>query len=237
VTPRRVERHLRMTGAWDAASTEAVYLDAVASVARQDGVVVTDDELQEAVDALREDLGLASASDTVAWLAAAGLELDDMEREAELRVLEARLCDGVAHRDVEAEFQNQRVRFDSVRLRVFLMNDQPSAAALARRLQDADEAEALDAALERCAGQRMTWGWFLRDELPEEAASHIFRALPGDVVGPLQVEEGWHAVYDVEALRPAVLDADADLELRLELVAARIRLVLNPDDPRRFVLT
>ena len=232
----RIERFLRLTGAWEEAARAVEYLDAVGAVAQQDGVTVTDEELQEAVDNLRDELGLSNVSDTLSWLTEAGLELEDMEREAELRVLEDKLCDRLDPRDVEDEFQNQRIRFDSVRLRVFVVGDQTSGRTLVRQLQDARDLFDNDDALKRCADWRMEWGWYLREELPEQAAAHIFRAMPGDVIGPLQVAEGRYGVYCVDALRPAILEADIERQIRKEMVAARTRMVLKPDDPLRFVL-
>ena len=232
-----IERFLRLSGAWDDAATQVEYLDAVGALARQDGFAVTDDELQAAMDALRDELGLPDASDTLKWLADAGLELEEMEQEAELRLLEEKLCDRLDPHDVEAEFQNQRIRFDSVRLRAFVVEDQASGLTLLRRLREAGDAIVNDdETLECCAGRRMEWGWYFREELPEQAAARIFRAMPGDRVGPLQVGEGRYAVYCVEAVRPAMLDADVKRQIRREMVAARTRMFLNPDDPRRFVL-
>lgn len=236
MTANRVERFLRLTGAWEEAATEVEYLDAVCALAQQDGVTVTDEELQETVDALREELGLSSVSDTLTWLAEAGLDLEDMEREAEARVLEDKLCDQLDPREVEDEFQNQRIRFDSVRLRVFVVDDQASGRMLVRQLQDAHGVFASDDALERCTERRVEWGWYFREELPEQAAAHIFRAMPGEVIGPIQVGEGKHALYYVEEFGPAILEADVERQIRKEMVAARTRMLLNPDDPHRFVL-
>jgi hypothetical protein len=235
-TKNRVERFLRLTEAWQEAAAQIEYQDAVCTAARQDGVTVTNKELQDAVDALREERGLTEVSDTLTWLAAAGLDMEDIENEAELRVLEDKLCDRLDEREVEDEFQSQRIRFDSVRLRVIVAEDEATARMLVRQLQDARDTFFGADALEHCTGRRMEWGWFFREELPEQAAAPIFRALPGSVVGPIQVGEGTYALYHVEAFGPAILKTDIERQLRKEMVTERTRRILNPDDPHRFIL-
>ena len=153
-----------------------------------------------------------------------------------MRLLEDALCDSLDQRQVEAEFRKVRIRFDLVLLRVFVVDDPAAGLALATQLRGARDAVAHPDVLEHCVGQRMEWGWYFREELPERAAAQVFKSLPGAVVGPLEIGEGGYAVYGVEAFRPAVLDADVERQIRKELVAERARTLMNPDDPGRFIL-
>ena len=226
-----VERHLRVSGAWEDAKAQLEHDDRLRTLARHEGVTVDDETLQAGMDRFREDLGLASVDATMRWLSASGLTLEDVEAEVEARIVEATLCDRLDRREVEEAFRKTRIRFDSVRLRVFVAGDAASARALKARAtaQDAD-------ALELCADRRIEWGWYLRETLPERAAAQIFKALPGALVGPIEIGEGRHAVYCVEAFRAAVLDADVEDRVRRELVAEKSLALQEPDDPRRFVL-
>ena len=232
----RIARYLKLTGAWEEAKTQLELHDALRSAARHDGVVVEVEALQEGVDIFRVDLGLGSVDATLNWLAQTGLALEDVEAEVEARILEDALCDRLDRRDVEGEFQKSRIRFDSVLLRVFVLDDPASGRVLATQLHDARDAVHGHRVLERCVGRRMEWGWFFREELPERAAAPIFKALPGEVLGPMEIGEGRHAIYGVEAFRQAVLDADVERQIRMELVAEKARIIMNPDDPGRFVL-
>ncbi len=232
----RVVRHLKLNGAWEDAEAQLELDDAVRLVARAQGVTVDRDALQHGVDAFREELGLASVDATLKWLAQTELTLEDIEAEVEVRLLEDALCDSLERREVEDEFRRVRVRFDLVLLRVFVVADLAAGMALAMQLRDARDAATRPGVLEHCAGQRMEWGWFFREELPERAAAQVFKSLPGAVVGPLEIGEACHAVYCVDAFRQAVLDPDVERQIRKELVAERARNLMNPNDPGRFVL-
>ncbi len=227
----RVARHLRLSGAWEDAKAQIERDDALLDLARHEGVTVDDETLQAGVDKFREDLGLGNVDATMSWLARTGVTLEEVEAEVEARIVESTLCDRLDPREVEEEFQTVRIRFDAVLLRVFIASDAASARALVVRAaeQDAD-------ALDLCAARRMEWGWFLREELPEGAAAQIFKALPGAIVGPLEIDDGRHAVYCVEAFRAATLDGEIEDQLRRELVAEKSRSLQQPNDPRRFVL-
>lgn len=232
----RVERVLRLTGAWEEAAAQIEHHDAIRHVARHDGVTVANEALQQAVEALRADLGLTNVSDSLTWLAEAGLSLEDVEAELEAQVLEDILCDRLSLREIEDGFQRVRIRFDLVLLRVFVVADPESGQALATRLRDAHDSRHSQDFLEHCVGQRMEWGWYFREELPERAATQVFRALPGAVIGPIEIGEGRHALYGVEAFRPASLDAEIEARIRKEMVTERALEIMNPDDASRFVL-
>jgi len=232
----RIARYLRLTGTWDEAEEQLELAAAFREVARQDGVVVDDEALQAGVDLFREDLGLDSVDATLQWLAQTGLALEDVETEVEARLLEDALCAFLDRCHVDDEFRKVRIRFDSVLLRVFVVNDPALGHALVTQQREACDAFHVRGALERCLEQRMEWGWFFREELPERAAARIFKSLPGTLVGPIEIGEDRHAVYGIEAFRQAVLDADIERQIRKELVVERARSIMNPDDPGRFIL-
>ncbi len=232
----RVERVLRLMGAWDEAAAQIEHHDAIRHAARHDGVTVANATLQQAVEAFRADLGLTNVSDTLTWLAEAGLSLEDVEAELDAHVLEDILCDRLSLREIEDGFQKVRIRFDLVLLRVFVVADQESGQGLATRLRDAHDSPHRQELLEYCVGQRMEWGWYFREELPERAATQVFKALPGAVIGPIEIGEGRHALYGIEAFRPASLDAEIEARIRKEMVTERAREIMNPDDASRFVL-
>src|SRR5262249_61076742 len=64
---------------------------AVQNEARQLGLSVTTEELQEAATAFRRRRGLNAAADTHAWLAECGLSVDEFAAFLESRLLAARL--------------------------------------------------------------------------------------------------------------------------------------------------
>ncbi len=232
----RVVRHLKLNGAWEEADAQLELDDAVRLVARAQGLGVDHEALQQGVDQFREESGLASIDATLKWLEQTKLTLEDIEAEVEVRLLEDALCDSLDRRQVEEEFRKVRIRFDLVLLRVFVVDGTASGMALATQLRSARDAVARPDVLERCVGQRMEWGWYFREELPERAAAQVFKSLPGAVVGPLEIGEASHAVYCVDAFRRAMLDADVERQIRKELVAERARNLMQPDDPGRFVL-
>lgn len=224
MTRSRVERFLRLTGAWTEASIAREHRDAMLALARHNGVTVSGEELQNAVDLVREELGRLTTSEAEGWLADTGLELKDFEREVEADMLEDKLCDTLDRLAVEEEFQRQRIRFDSVRLRAVVVADVRHGGTLAERAKE--RGDLFDAASHGCSvGYRLESGWFTREELPEQAIGAVFRARPGDIVGPVQLGEDRYAVYCIDEIRPAVLDQHVERQIRTAMIAAKARML------------
>jgi hypothetical protein len=139
-------------------------------------------------------------------------------------VLEGKLCDTLDPFAVEEEFQRQRLRFDSVRLRAVVVADVLHGDTLADRAKE--RGDLFDAASHGCSvGYRLESGWFTREELPEQATAAVFRATPGDIVGPVQLGPDRYAVYCIDEIRPAVLDQHVERQIRTAMVAAKARML------------
>ena len=84
---------LKLSGAWFAAIAELEYEGLIAKVAADEGLAVSDDELQNEFDAFRCDMDLHKAEDTNAWLADSGITVDQVEAMLEASILRAKLAE------------------------------------------------------------------------------------------------------------------------------------------------
>lgn len=82
-----VVNYLRVNGDFAPALRDVVERKMCAQAARESGMDVTDEELQEVFDNFRYSMGLEEADDTKRWLEASGLSLDDLEEHLEENLL------------------------------------------------------------------------------------------------------------------------------------------------------
>lgn len=87
VNVQEVVSYLRITGDFSPALGEVVERKLTAEAARQDGIEVTDEELQNAFDNFRYAMGLEDAEDTEEWMSSHGVSLDDLEQHIETNIL------------------------------------------------------------------------------------------------------------------------------------------------------
>lgn len=87
VNVQEVVSYLRITGDFSPALGEVVERKLTAEAARQDGIEVTDEELQNAFDNFRYAMGLEDAEDTEEWMSSRGVSLDDLEQHIETNIL------------------------------------------------------------------------------------------------------------------------------------------------------
>src|SRR5262245_57884345 len=106
----------------------------VENEARQLGVSVATEELQEAATAFRRRRGLNAAADTHAWLAECGLSVDEFEAFLESRMLAARLH--LAAGQVEAHFAAHQPGHERLRLAEVHVGRDDLARELASQVRD-----------------------------------------------------------------------------------------------------
>ncbi len=181
----------------------------IQQAAEREGIAPTDKELQAEADSLRVAMGLHQAADTHAWLERRGMSTEDFETYV-LRLLSARrLKQKLTADKVEAYFMEHRPAFDAARISRLAFATEAAAkdamdqiraatttlAALAGRFP-ADSASApADGA-----------GFTLRMHMDPPLAAAVFRASPGQIVGPVGTTHGAHEIAQVHEVRRAELD-------------------------------
>lgn len=89
--PEDIIKHLRMTGAFDLALHCVVKERKAEELARNFGIIATDEEIQRAADDFRRVRKLDRASVFLGWLDASQLSLDEFERKLECMILLSKL--------------------------------------------------------------------------------------------------------------------------------------------------
>src|SRR3954452_25450809 len=75
----QVEARLKLSGAWDEAVEQLAEEALATEAAAQEGVSVSDEELQRQFDSFRASRELHKAEDTHRWLQSAGLTVEQVE--------------------------------------------------------------------------------------------------------------------------------------------------------------
>lgn len=227
---------LRRRGRLGSLIQEALVDKLLLTIARRAGLTVTDDELQQAADAIRCRAGLFHSADTGRWLAGRGMTAEDLEALAEQEALRRKLqAQVVAPEQVEAAFAAQSARFDRLRLAHLVVEREGLAGELLCRIKDeghdfgeAARQHSLDERT-RHGGGRL--GWLERGKLHPALAAAVAEAGAGTVVGPVATEAGFHLLL-VEEIVPAVLDEARRELLSAELFAAWLQEQIRHTDVR-----
>jgi putative peptide maturation system protein len=191
---------------WDEAPVidRLVHACLIREALERDPLPLSDGELQEALDAFRRAHKLYTAVDTHRWMERHGMTHERLEALVTDEATVAKLRDRVAAGRVDDYFEAHRAEFDAAHVARLEFPDEGAAARAADRVRGG-------AAFYREAEGRFqeggTGGLFAtlrRGEAgPEEAA--VFRAAPGDVVGPVRTGSRY-ALLRLLSQAPARLD-------------------------------
>lgn len=180
----------------------------IEKVAQERGVSVAPEEIEAEANRQRREKRLQRASDTLAWLADQMMTADDWEAGIRARLLAKKLADYLFAKEVEKFFAQNRLDFEQVLLYQILLRDERLARELyyqienqeisfyqAARLYDIDERRRL-----QCGYEGKLCRWAVKPAI----AAAVFSAPPGEPIGPLRTEQGYHLLM-VEEFIPAEL--------------------------------
>jgi parvulin-like peptidyl-prolyl isomerase len=188
---------------------EATVEKRLVEMARQAGLEISTEHLQQAVNRFRQQRGLRAVNQTDHWLAAQGLTLPDLETTLESDLLIVRLEERLTATPATDYFAANPDDFTRIRLRVLVVASEGEARELLSQLSDdgwafADLARQHSLHLpSRAAGGSLAP--LCRCELPPDVARAVASAAPGAVIGPLPGEKGF-SLFLVEELLPADLN-------------------------------
>lgn len=202
--------------------------------ARVEGVTATDEALQQAADAFRAANGLLRSDETEQWLAENFLSLEDFQTRLERQLIRHQLALKVApDHHVERRFAETRTQFDKAKLSHILVEREGVAAELLTQIQDegcdfGEIARKYSIDLDsRGAGGSL--GVVDRKALPPAVESAVFTAHPGDLVGPIKSEHGYHLVR-VEEIHLGTLDEATAERVREELFTEWLSQQVKPEE-------
>jgi parvulin-like peptidyl-prolyl isomerase len=170
------------------------------------GITVSDEELQAAGDAFREEHQLLEASETMAWLEKQRISVEDWSQGIRVSLLTQKLQEHLFGEMVDDHYMSNRDDYQRVALSQILVRDLTEARKIAKALRE-ENASFCALALEHSKGKQsrekggFTGIRFLRQMLPEIAEA-IAGAKEGELIGPVQTELAYH-ILKVEKWFPA----------------------------------
>lgn len=183
-----------------------LYQRVIERTAGDRGIAVTPEEIQAEGDKFRAENRLEKAADTLAWLADSMISPDDWEAGIRDRLLAKKLSEALFEKEVEKYFAENRVDFEQILLYQIIVPYEKVARELfyqieeqeisfyeAARLYDIDERRRM---LCGCEGK------ISRSSLKPDIAAIVFGGNVGEVIGPVQIDRGYHLFLVEELISP-----------------------------------
>ncbi|MEG3848868.1 peptidylprolyl isomerase [Microcoleus sp. herbarium19] len=184
--------------------------------ARERELTVTPEEIQAVGDQLRREKRLEKASDTIAWLADQMISVEDLEAGICDRLLAQKLAEHLFSKEVEKNFIQNKLQFDQIIFYQIVVANPQLARELFYQIKEGeisffDAAHLYDIDENRrhlcgCEGKVYRWG------LKPDIAVAVFSAQPGEVIRPIETEQGHHLCM-VEKFLPAELTPERYQEI------------------------
>jgi putative peptide maturation system protein len=188
-----------------------VYQCLVRGAVRDSALEVADAEVEAVVDEFRRRRGLYGVEQTNEWLAQRGMTLDDLYKMLAPEAAKIKLRDEIAQGRIEEYFASHEREFDTARLARLAVRGEKDARRLYEKLS-VDELDFFEAAQRQFLedAQRGTGELLVvvrREQMPTAYADAIFRAEPGELVGPFQNGDEYDIARVLQISR-AKLDQD-----------------------------
>ena len=192
---------------------EALKDHLLAEAAIQEGIDISDDELQTAVDRFRQRAGLASASATTVWLEQNRLTIEDIADRLKRQLRNEKLKQKLTRGEEERYFENNKEDFEMAAIGQVSFDEPTAADSFADLVRGAgadfyalaaSRSEDFLARFPRCVG---------RDDLPAAIEAAVFGAETGEVVGPVRTGSEHH-VIKLEGFHLASLTDDLKARIR-----------------------
>jgi parvulin-like peptidyl-prolyl isomerase len=179
------------------------------SVCEQLGITISDEELQTAGDAFRQEHKLLGASETIAWLTQQRITVEDWSQGIRVSLLTQKLKEHLFGESVDTDYISNRDNYRRIALSQVLVRDLTEALKITHALRE-ENASFCALALEHSKGKQSkeNGGFvgirFLAELLPEIAQA-VAGAEAGEVIGPVQTKLGYH-ILRIEKWFPAELN-------------------------------
>lgn len=212
ITAEDFVKLLRLDNSFNSLIERIVTEKLTVQVARQSGISVSAQEVQERVDQFRRVQGLHRAQDTLDFLEALGVSVEEFETYMTDSLYREKMLAQVTSRDaVEEYFRLHSPKFDSIEVSHIIVDSEGKARELMAVLEDEPElfAEmAREHSLDndtKDAGGYM--GKYLRGSLSKDAEAKIFNAESGELRGPFASDNGLlFEIFRIDAKHTAQLD-------------------------------
>ena len=234
IFPEDIITHLKKTLQIKELCNNILYQKIIDKAAEEREIKLTSEEIQAEADRLRYEHRLVKASDTLAWLADQLIVADDWEAGIRDTLLTKKLSHSLFNKDVEKYFSENQLDYDQVLLYQIVVPHVQLAQEIcyqieegelsfyeAAHIYDIDEKRRINCGYE---------GKFYRWNLKPDIAAVVFSTRPGDVLGPLIIDQSSYILM-VEEFIPAELTPARHQEILdkmfREWLAAELNYLLN----------
>lgn len=196
----------------------------VKRLASQKKIELSDDELEDAVAAFYADRDLFEKEQVAVWLKTTQVtEQAVRERVLEMALVERARTILITEQEVRDRFAAERYDYAMADIEVFSFASAGEAREfiLAVREKEAEPGE----------GERRQ---LTRRDAPEEVAAILFSCEPGDLLGPVENDDGEQEVYRLRSRIDAELDEDLRTQIRNQMFHQLIEAELVRD-PMKFL--
>jgi len=211
ITPEEVIKFLALTGQFFNIFSEIVKYKEVVKKAKELGMTVSDEQLQEFADQYRTIRGLYSSDEMLNFLKSNGLTEDDFEAFCESTILLMVLKNHLAtEKKIEEYFVNFRSQLDLARISILLVKGKTLANEIMIQVNEEGEdfhqlarKHSIDETTRYSGGYI---GNVSREMLSPEVSARVFNAKPGDVLGPFEREDLSQLIFVEEVIRAELND-------------------------------
>lgn len=212
-------RILKLNGQFEKLVEQFVRDRLTVLAARKQGILVSEQEIQERADQFRRVHGLHRAADTNRYLDAMRISLEEFEAFVADSLYQEKMVQKVCSDEaVQAYFKLNSPRFDSIELSHIVLDSEGKAREMLAVLRDDPDsfdemAREHSIADTREKGGRI--GKVLRGALRGDVEAKVFNAAAGELLGPFTSgDRSTFEIFRVNARQPARLDDDTAAEVR-----------------------
>jgi len=190
------------------------------------GMGVTDEELQRAVDEYRYLTGLESADAFNQYLKDRRISLLAFQSAMEGLLLRGKITDAVPEDLVDAYIAENQLNLEQAEIYHIRLDDEDTAQEI-KSLLDEGEENFLALAYEHSkdAGTAKKGGYvggLLRRQMTAEIEAAVFNAAAGEVVGPIKTKHGYNLFKVASLIKPDKNDPALRTSVKQELMAQKI---------------
>ena len=223
--PEQIAARLFLDGTWRNARSRVVWDQAIRALAAADGTVISDEDLQQAVDDYRYRERLSTPEDTQRWLDESGLTLDHLVEYCRTLLQEEGLLAATPRTGIDNWFTDHRADYDAVLISAVTVASEPEGW-LARAAAEA-EGESFHAVAwvrsqtDRTVPPGGALGWKFRCDLPADVGDALFAEADSALVGPIRAG-GSFCLYRVWGRREAALTPAVASRCAMDRLAGRV---------------
>lgn len=202
----------------------------IAQAAEERKIHVSQEEVEEEANRQRYAKRLEKAADTLSWLADQMVTADDWEAGIYQHLLTQKLVNALFDSEVEKSFAQNKLDYEQVVLYQIVFAEEALAQEVFYQIEEGEISFYQAANLYDIEKRRRLLcgyeGRLYRHNLKPDLAAVVFGATPGEVVGPVCIEEGYHLIR-VEEFIEAELTPERQHEIKQRMFQEWLMSELN----------